>query len=144
MSTDVFDDLAAEQDRIEAVLAALSAEDWLIASSAAGWTIADVLLHLAQSEKTVALTMSGGLVPGSCQRLGASVDEAMAEWVRRDTTRPEQVFDRWRSARRAALTADSSVASRVMTMPVEGDPGTPGMHRVRLVRPTGDVADARN
>jgi uncharacterized protein (TIGR03084 family) len=105
MSTDVFDDLAAEEDRIEAVLAVLSTDDWLTGSSAAGWTIADVVLHLAQSEEAVVLTTSGGLVQGSWQWFGASVDEAMAERVRRDTTRPEQVFDRWRTARRAALAA---------------------------------------
>jgi uncharacterized protein (TIGR03084 family) len=105
MSTDVFDDLAAEEDRIEAVLAQLSTDDWLTGSGAVSWTIADVVLHLAQSEETVELTTSGGLVQGSWQLLGASVDEAMAELVRSDTTRPEQVFDRWRSARRAALTA---------------------------------------
>jgi uncharacterized protein (TIGR03084 family) len=105
MSTDVFDDLAAEEACIEAVLATLSTDDWRTGSGAAGWTIADVVLHLAQSEETVVLTTAGGLVQGSWQWLGASVDEAMAERVRRDSTRPEQVFDRWRSARRAALAA---------------------------------------
>ncbi len=45
---DVFDDLAAEQDALAAVLAALKRDAWCHASGAAGWTVADVVLHLTQ------------------------------------------------------------------------------------------------
>ena len=55
----VFDDLAAEQDRLDHMLAGLEESRWTSPSGAAGWTIADVVLHLAQSEESVVVTTSG-------------------------------------------------------------------------------------
>ena len=52
----VFDDLGAEQERLEKILAGLDEEQWLSALGAPGWTIADVVLHLAQSEEAVEAT----------------------------------------------------------------------------------------
>jgi hypothetical protein len=49
----IFDDLAAEQDRLEKILAGLDEAQWGTASAAAGWTVADVVLHLAQSDEAV-------------------------------------------------------------------------------------------
>jgi len=49
----VFDDLAAEQDRLEGILGGLGEAQWLSPSDADGWTVADVVLHLAQSEESV-------------------------------------------------------------------------------------------
>ena len=46
----IFEDLVAEQDRLENILAGLDETRWTAASGAAGWTVADVVLHLAQSE----------------------------------------------------------------------------------------------
>jgi hypothetical protein len=56
---DVFDDLAAEQDAVEAVLAGLDQDAWCHASGAAGWTVADVVLHLAQAEEYVIASVRG-------------------------------------------------------------------------------------
>ena len=53
----VFDDLSAEQDRLETILASLSSEAWETVSAAAGWTIADVVLHLAQTEEGVVVSI---------------------------------------------------------------------------------------
>jgi uncharacterized protein (TIGR03083 family) len=49
----VFDDLVAEQDRLDAILAGLNDAEWAAPSAAAGWSVADVVLHLAQSEEAV-------------------------------------------------------------------------------------------
>ncbi|MGO9295336.1 MAG: maleylpyruvate isomerase N-terminal domain-containing protein [Streptosporangiaceae bacterium] len=38
----VFDDLVAEQDRLDAILGGLDEADWAVPSAAAGWTVADV------------------------------------------------------------------------------------------------------
>jgi uncharacterized protein (TIGR03084 family) len=102
----VFDDLAAEQERLEGILGGLDGAQWTSPSGAAGWTIADVVLHLAQSEESVVTTVSGGdLRSGLGSAQGGTVDEVMAEWVRRERTAPDVVFARWQRARRAALDA---------------------------------------
>jgi hypothetical protein len=39
----VFEDLAAEQERLEGILGGLDEAQWMSASGAAGWTVADVV-----------------------------------------------------------------------------------------------------
>jgi uncharacterized protein (TIGR03084 family) len=102
---DIFDDLEAEQEQIEVVLAGLTDEAWLMESAAAGWTIADVVVHLAQTEEAVVATVAGARTPGDWRAFGDSVDAAMARLVDADDSRPDQAFDRWRTARRSALAA---------------------------------------
>ncbi|MGH3379626.1 MAG: maleylpyruvate isomerase family mycothiol-dependent enzyme [Actinoallomurus sp.] len=100
----IFDDLTAEQDRLEDILTGLDEARWTSPSAADGWTVADVVLHLAQSEEGVVTSATGAgrdLRPAD----GRTVDEAMAELVRAERTTPEQVFRRWREARRAAVSA---------------------------------------
>jgi uncharacterized protein (TIGR03084 family) len=102
----VFDDLAAEQDRLDRILGGLDEAQWTSPSAAAGWTIADVVLHLAQSEESVVVTMSGGdLRTGLGAAAGGTVDERVAEMVRAERAAPGVVFDRWQRARQAAMTA---------------------------------------
>jgi uncharacterized protein (TIGR03084 family) len=106
----VFDDLAAEQDGLEDILVGLDEAQWTSASGAAGWTIADVVLHLAQSEESVLATASGGdlrkgLGAGLGAAAGGTVDERVAELVRSERAAPDVVFARWRRARRAAVDA---------------------------------------
>jgi hypothetical protein len=60
-AVDIFDDLVAEQDRLETILVALDAATWETESGAPGWTIADVVLHLAQTEEAVVATVSAGV-----------------------------------------------------------------------------------
>jgi uncharacterized protein (TIGR03084 family) len=103
-SGDVFNDLVAEQDRLEAILSALSDDEWVSPSGAAGWTLADVVLHLAQTEELVVASVSGHAGadwhPG-----GVSLDEAVDQMVRAEQAPPAEIFQRWRSARRAAVSA---------------------------------------
>ena len=103
----VFDDLAAEQERLEGILGGLDEAQWRSPSGAAGWTIADVVLHLAQSEESVVATVSGrDLRTGLTGRADGTVDELMAERVRAERgPTPGVVFGRWQRARRAALDA---------------------------------------
>jgi uncharacterized protein (TIGR03084 family) len=99
---EIFDDLEAEQDRLEGILAAFDREQWLTPSAAPGWSVADVVLHLAQSEEAV---VSAGAVGGSdrWERAPGSLDELMDMAVAAERTEPELMFDRWRTARRAAV-----------------------------------------
>jgi uncharacterized protein (TIGR03084 family) len=104
VSAGIFDDLVAEQDRLEAILSELPGDGWLSPSGATGWTVADVVLHLAQTEELVVASVTGhsdrDWRPG-----GSTLDEAMDRMVRADQAAPAEIFRRWRSARRTAVDA---------------------------------------
>jgi uncharacterized protein (TIGR03083 family) len=111
----VFYDLEAEQVRLERILADLDWGQWTSASGAQGWTIADVVLHLAQSEEAVTacidhpdLRAAAGGRPASTVGPGNTVEERVAEMVRAERPEvfsPSPVFGRWMQARRRALDA---------------------------------------
>jgi len=101
---EIFDDLAAEQDRLQAILDGLSEAQWATASGAAGWTIADVVLHLGQTEEAV-LASATGVGLGLRSERSAVLDEFMDDLVKSERAAAGQVFRRWRKARLAALAA---------------------------------------
>jgi uncharacterized protein (TIGR03084 family) len=105
VSSEILDDLEAEQDQLERVLEGLPPGAWSRASDAAGWTVADVVLHLAQTEEAVVAAATGSTPVTDWRGYGDSVDEAMAALVRAEQGVPQEIFDRWRAARRAALGA---------------------------------------
>jgi uncharacterized protein (TIGR03084 family) len=97
----IFDDLETEQDRLGQILSALTPSQWLTESGAGGWTVADVVLHLAQSDEGVVTSVSGG---GSLTG-GGDVDDWAAAMVTAEHATPEVVFARWNAARARALEA---------------------------------------
>jgi uncharacterized protein (TIGR03084 family) len=98
----IFDDLEAEEVRLENILDGLDDAQWLSESGAPGWSVADVLLHLAQSEEGVVATTTG-VGADFRPEPGVSVDEAMARLVESQRAAPAEIFQRWRTARVAAL-----------------------------------------
>jgi uncharacterized protein (TIGR03084 family) len=100
---EIFDDLEAEEDRLEAILDGFDESTWAEPSGAPGWTIADVVVHLAQTEEAVIASATGSrlgvLLPTRSGDLDAAIDRA----VRAETAPPAAVFQRWRAARRTAL-----------------------------------------
>jgi uncharacterized protein (TIGR03084 family) len=102
----VFDDLEAEQDRLEEILAGLDSGQWAAASGAAGWSVADVVLHLAQSEEGVVTSLSGdGRRMRASAAAGETVDTRAEDMVREERAAPEEVFARWQRDRVAAMAA---------------------------------------
>jgi uncharacterized protein (TIGR03084 family) len=102
----VFDDLAAEQDRLDSILSGLDEAQWMSPSGAARWTVADVVLHLAQSEESVLVTISGGdLRTGLGAAAGGTVEERVDALVRAERATPDAVFDRWQRACQQAMAA---------------------------------------
>jgi uncharacterized protein (TIGR03084 family) len=103
----IFEDLAAEQDRLEHILAGLDEAQWMSASAAAGWTVTDTVLHLAQTEELVEASITGReLRTGFGAAAGRdTVDELADLAVRMERAAPAEVFARWRRARLAALSA---------------------------------------
>ena len=100
----IFDDLQAEQDRLENILAGLDEAQWAFASGAPGWTVVDVVLHLAQTEEAVAASVAG-LSPAVRTVSGPTLDQVMDQLVQAERAAPAPVFQRWREARLAAVTA---------------------------------------
>lgn len=99
----VFEDLEAEEDRLETILEDLTDEAWHHESAAAGWCVTDVVLHLAQSEEIVVSSSRSG---GSSLRVdddARELDAIMDSMVRAERSSPKAAFDRWRKARREAL-----------------------------------------
>lgn len=93
---DVFADVAAEYERLDAVLAGLSATEWATASGAPGWAIADVVLHLALTEEAVIETIAAPR-DGWTKRAGP-LDEVLDEEVRDARVSGPEAFARWRAA----------------------------------------------
>jgi uncharacterized protein (TIGR03084 family) len=106
----IFDDLAAEEQRLDSILASLDDAQWASPSGAAGWSVADVVLHLAQSEEAVVANTAGDRPASSAPSLtnrpdGLSVDEFAEQAVRAERTGPGLILRRWREASGAALAA---------------------------------------
>jgi uncharacterized protein (TIGR03084 family) len=103
---EIFGDLVAEQDRLETILSGLGPDAWQTASGADGWAVADVVLHLAQTEEAVVASASGkvdGLVCWGTE--AGTLDDAMNRMVSAERSTPTEAFQRWRAARHQAVTA---------------------------------------
>ena len=103
--TDIFDDLKAEYEQLDAVLAALTPAQWSHPSAAEGWTVSDVVLHLAQTEELVTASIAGDDVALGRESTGgidAAADTLVA--AQRDIT-PADLLARWRAAATATPAA---------------------------------------
>jgi uncharacterized protein (TIGR03084 family) len=103
----IFDDLQAEQDRLEQILLTLDEEQWASPSGAPGWTVSDVVLHLAQSEETVHASATRSTVAvGIAAAPGGTVEDRAEAAVRAERgLTAGQVLARWQRARSQALAA---------------------------------------
>lgn len=121
MPADVFDALEAQTDRLDEILRSLDEEQWAAPSLCPGWSVADVVLHLAQTEEGVVASIEGRdlpPVPGA-----TTVDEVMEHYVRTERgAAPADLHARWDRARRHALdtlkNADPDKPLRWVTNPL--------------------------
>jgi uncharacterized protein (TIGR03084 family) len=102
--------LADEQAALSGLLGGLGPDDWLRPSRCEGWSVADVVLHLAQTDE-LAIGSATGEYEAVLGRLTAglavagSVDDSVAAMVARERGAPAAaLFDRW-SATAARLLA---------------------------------------
>lgn len=111
LTRDVFEDLRQERDECERLLVQLTESDWERESRCAGWTIADVVLHLAQTDEAVEAASGGRRIPRQLDVTPRrAVDEVMADWVAQERgASPDVLFARWRAGSTAALHALSAV-----------------------------------
>jgi uncharacterized protein (TIGR03084 family) len=100
----VMDDFVAEALRLQGILGLLTQAQWQAESGAGGWSVADVVLHLAQSDEAVAASADGADHRQDVAAAG-TVDGWAARLVDAERTTPDLVFARWREARDAAVEA---------------------------------------
>jgi uncharacterized protein (TIGR03084 family) len=94
---DLLADLAAQHAELDAVLTGLDGAGWGRASRCTGWSVADVVTHLAQSDELAVASMADRFGTG----LGdaADVDEWAAQAVDAEAPRPPaEVLARWHAA----------------------------------------------
>jgi uncharacterized protein (TIGR03084 family) len=130
LSATVIDDYVAETKRLEDVLDTLTEAQWLMPSAADGWSVADVVLHLAQSDEGVVATISGGVLPDTDAT--GTVDDWAARRVAAERAAPSQVFGRWRRARDAAAEALWAADPQVAVQWVAGPVKPPTLATTRL------------
>ena len=100
----VMDDFVAEALRLQGILGLLTQAQWQADSQADGWSVADVVLHLAQSDEAVAASADGADDRADVAGAG-TVDDWAARLVEAERTAPDLVFARWREARDTAVEA---------------------------------------
>ncbi len=114
---EVLVDLAAEHADLARRLEGLEAEDWGRPTRCPGWDVADVLVHLAQSDE-LALARLGRPVPGPAGGNwppGDSVDEVAAAMVEAERTPGPEAAARWTRAADTLVTvlAETDPSARV-------------------------------
>ena len=100
----VIEDFVAEALRLQSILGLLTPAQWQADSRAGGWSVADVVLHLAQSDEAVAASADGADHRADVTAAG-TVDGWAARMVDAERTTPDLVFARWREARDTAVEA---------------------------------------
>ncbi|MFD9967109.1 TIGR03084 family metal-binding protein [Streptomyces sp. NPDC059011] len=97
----VIDDLRAESDELDRLVAGLSDEEWGTPTPAAGWTVAHQIAHLAWTDEValLAATSPGAFaqeVEKALAEPGTFVDRAAEAGVRRP---PAELLAHWRTGR---------------------------------------------
>ena len=119
----VMDDFVAEALRLQGILGLLTQAQWQSDSRADGWSVADVVLHLAQSDEAVAASADGADHREDVASAG-TVDGWAARMVEAERTTPDLVFARWREARDTAVEA-LRAADPELPLPWVGGPMKP-------------------
>ncbi|CAM5482577.1 TIGR03084 family metal-binding protein [Streptomyces pharetrae] len=99
----VFDDLRAESDELDVLVAELSQDRWTLPTPAPGWTVAHQIAHLAWTDHSalVAVTDAEGfraLVEKALAAPDSFVDEGAEEGAKLP---PAELLARWRDGRTA-------------------------------------------
>lgn len=144
---EVLADLAAEGDDVESLVSGLSSDRWSAPTPAAGWTIAHQIGHLASGDELAALAAAD---PAAFElRLGEltrDVDSyADADAAEAAAVPPEQLLDRWRTARAGLQDALAAVppGRKVPWMAGSMAPATLATTRIMELFGHGqDIADA--
>lgn len=145
--TPVIDDLRAESDELDLLVAQLSSEQWTLPTPAPGWTVAHQIAHLAWTDHSALLAVTDAdafhtLVEKALTRPGSFVDEGAEDGARLPVA---ELLASWRAGR-TALDAALREAPPGGRFPWYGPPmSAASMATARLMETWAhalDVADA--
>ena len=145
--TPVIDDLCAESEELDRIVAELSPEQWALATPAPGWTVAHQIAHLAWTDhhSVLAVTDQDAFsreVEKALAQPGDFVDNGAAEGAAKP---PAQLLADWRAGR-TALADALRAAHEGARFPWYGPPmATASMATARLMETWAhgrDVAEA--
>ena len=143
---DVLRALEDQQAELTGLVAGLSADEWALPSRCSGWDLADVVLHLAQTNEMALGSVEGRfaeVVGGLTEGIGPAtdVDSGAEAMVARDRGSP--VLDRWRDGASALLAAFRAADPHARVEWVAGQLSVHTLVTTRLAETwihTGDVA----
>lgn len=147
---EVLDALLEQQDELHTLVDPLDGDSLLAPSRCDGWTVADVLLHLARTNEMAAASARGEL-PAFVQDTGAPLPEGgtVDDWagimVEAQRTTPEAARDRWAASADAQLDAFRSCDPTARLVWVAGELAARSLATTRLAEAwihTTDVAVA--
>jgi len=143
--------LSEQLDELAGILAGLGTADWSRPTRCDGWDVADVVLHLAQTNEMAVASLEGRY-PESVARLTAGlppardVDEGAASMVAQERGQPTSaVRHRWLESARALAAGAGTADPSVRVMWVAGLLSARTLTTTRLAETwihTGDVAEA--
>jgi len=98
---EILTDLADQHAELDGILVGLDDRGWSRPSACEGWSVADVVVHLTQSDDGARRSVEGGLPEGGFG-LARSGPENVDEWAERMVagergTPPSEVLERWRA-----------------------------------------------
>lgn len=101
---DICNDLDQEQQALDAVVAGLSEDQWLLATPAAGWDVKDTIIHLVQADMAAHLAVADA---DRFQQAKADMGTKGFEGVfgSRGSRTGAEVLEWWRSERAGMLAA---------------------------------------
>ncbi|PQP51839.1 maleylpyruvate isomerase family mycothiol-dependent enzyme, partial [Mycolicibacterium austroafricanum] len=143
----VIDELRAESDDLDALVATLPAARWTLPTPAPGWTIAHQIGHLLWTDRVALLSVTdesgfAAVLAQASENPGGFVDTAAEELA---LTSPGELLADWRATRAALHDALSTVADG-RKLPWFGPPmSAASMATARLMETWAhglDVADA--
>lgn len=149
MSAEI-DDLAAQHAELAAILDGLDATGWATPSRCGGWSVADVVLHLAQTDE-MALASLEGRLPEHVEAVAdawaeaADVDDGAARMValERDRQTIDELHRRWRDGAADLRAAGAALDPSTRVLWVAGELAARTLLTTRLAEcwiHTGDVA----
>ena len=145
------DDLTAQHAELAGVLEGLDATAWATPSRCEGWSVADVVLHLAQTDE-MALASFQGRLPEHVESVAsvwagaADVDDGADRLVvlERGAQTADEIHRRWRDGGAALRTAFAALDPSARVLWVAGQLSARSLATTRLAEcwiHTGDVAE---
>lgn len=131
----ILDDLRAEGDDLDRLVAGLDDAGWDRATPAEGWAIRHQIAHLAWTDRilVIAATNEPGFTEIRDQIVAdpnGSIERGAHE---ADTERPADVLERWRDGRAEVLTALGALAPEARVPWFVGTMGVPAQGRSRIM-----------